>query len=84
VTEPGAGADRAPLPESKVARLPTDCIAFHDETGNTPFRVLTHRAHFGTPEESSFFRRLGGDCRPCCLVDSATGEAMRKEAGINW
>lgn len=70
--------------KGKVARVPTDCIACHDENGDTPFSVLIHKAHFGTPDKNVFVQRFGGDCRACHVMDAATGKAKLKEGEINW
>lgn len=69
--------------QGRVARVPTDCIACHDKKGDTPFSVVIHKAHFGTPDKNVFVQRFGGDCRACHVMDATTGEAKLKEGDID-
>jgi len=70
--------------KGKVARVPTDCITCHGKTVDTPFSVLIHQAHFGSPDKNVFIQRFGGDCRACHAMDAETGKARVKEGDINW
>lgn len=70
--------------KQRVARIPTDCIACHDKTGDTPFSVLIHKVHFGTPDKNVFVQHFGGDCRACHVMNATTGEATLKGGDINW
>jgi len=70
--------------KGKVARVPADCIACHDKKVDTPFSVLIHQAHFGSPDKNVFIQRFGGDCRACHVMDATTGKATLKEGDANW
>ena len=70
--------------KGKIARAPADCIACHDKKVETPFSVLIHQAHFGSPEKNIFIERFGGDCRHCHALNGETGEAALKQGDANW
>lgn len=70
--------------KGKVARVPADCITCHGKKVDTPFSVLIHQAHFGSPDRNVFIQRFGGDCRACHVMDATTGKAKLKEGDNNW
>ena len=70
--------------KGKVSRVPGDCIACHETKSETKFRVLTHRAHFASPDKNVFVQRFGGDCRHCHVMDGTTGEPALKQGEANW
>jgi hypothetical protein len=70
--------------KGKVARVPADCIACHDSKVDTPFSVIVHKAHFGSPDKNEYIKRFGGDCRNCHTMDGATGQAKLKQGDVNW
>jgi len=70
--------------KGKVAQVPSDCIACHEQKSDTRFSVLTHRAHFGSSETNVFSLRFGGDCRHCHTMDGASGQAGLKQGVPNW
>lgn len=70
--------------KGKVAQVPSDCVACHEQKSEIRFSVLVHRAHYNSPATNVFTQRFGGDCRHCHTMDGADGEAGLKQGTPNW
>ena len=74
-----------PKVDKVVKSVPKDCLICH-KTGPKPpvFSQAMHLVHYAKPSENDFVTTYKGACLSCHILDTSTGEMVKKNGPKNW